>query len=380
MHVCAAILAPFDEHFAEKPGRELVTDAGKRRGQAALVAKFLHGTGEEGIAGGVLEDGLAVVVGGGDRWNRSTAAIPVVACVAVEGRERAIDGPFAGRRRLRRWRSEPADRRRDGRPLGVVERIVRRSLPRGRGKAAAIQRLEFRERLWLGRWLDQRAVGFLEVVAVGTAHGGKRRPPLLDKRRIGFERCSRRRRRAEQAGDDVPSLVVFERQCRHAARGSALQRIFQKLVESPRRPFFVEIDQRHLVGEQRCIGPPGAMTDGAPNAAVDLPPFVGIRLVCLLQRAVVQRPCRGQKVGNRRRGTIAFGVGKACDRIRHRRARLHGMGLLHIRDDPLRPEPPADLVEQRPLLGQQVRGLLLAGCVAVHAAEFAKQQEPAFDG
>jgi hypothetical protein len=151
VHVCAAILAPFDEHLAEKPGRELVTDAGERRGQAALVTEFLHGTGEEVIAGGVLEDRLPVLVRGGDRWNRSTAAIPAVAGVAVEGRERAVDGPLAGGQSSGLRRHEPVDRRRDRGPLGVVERIVRRSLPRGRGKAAAIQRLEFRERLWLGR-------------------------------------------------------------------------------------------------------------------------------------------------------------------------------------------------------------------------------------
>ena len=84
VHVHTAILAPFDEHLAEKTGSDLVADAGERGGKAALVAEFLHGTREEGVAGDVFQDGLTVVVGGGDCRNRSTAAIAVVAGVAVE--------------------------------------------------------------------------------------------------------------------------------------------------------------------------------------------------------------------------------------------------------------------------------------------------------
>ena len=218
VHVCTAILTPFDEHLAEKTSRELVADAGERRWKAALVAKFLHGAREEGVAGGVLEDRLALVIRSGHRGNSSTAAVAVVAGVAVEGSEHAVDGPLAVGRSSGLRRREPTDRRRDRGPLGVVERIVRRSLPRSRGKAATIQRYEFRKRLRLRSRLDPFAVAPLEVMATGTAHGGKRRPPLLDECRIGFEcRCRRRLRLTEQAGDDVPAVLILERQGRHAA-------------------------------------------------------------------------------------------------------------------------------------------------------------------
>ena len=159
-----------------------------------------------------------------------------------------------------------------------------------------------------------------------------------------------------------------------------MQRIFQKSVERPRRPFFVEIDQRHLVGQARRIVRSGAMADGAAGPFVNLQPFRGIRLRRLCERVVVEGSRRGKKVGNRRGGAVAFGVLQARERMRHRRARLHSLGLLQIVDEPLRPEPLTDLVEQRALLGHQVRGLLLGGGVAVHAAEFTEQQEPALDG
>ena len=122
------------------------------------------------------------------------------------------------------------------------------------------------------------------------------------------------------------------------------------------------------------------MADGAAGLLVDLQPFRSIRLRRLREGAIVEGPRRGKKVGDRRRGAIAFGVREAGQRMRHRCARLRGLGRLQILDEPLGPEPLADLVEVRALLGHQLRGLLLAGGVAVHAAELAEQQETALDG
>ena len=188
-----------------------------------------------------------------------------------------------------------------------------------------------------------------------------------------------RRQRPEQAGDDVPTLLIFERQARHAAGWPDMERILEELVERPRRPFLVEIDQRHLVGQQRRVFVPRAMADGAAGPLVDVQAFCGIRIVRLRKRPVVEGSRHDKKMGDRRGRAVAFAVGKAGEHMRHGRARFHDMGLFQIVDHPLRPEPPADLVEQGPLLGQQVRGRLLAGGVAVHAAQFTQEKHPALD-